>query len=51
MIKSTATKVRIECRKKAKEHFDRSTSEGRYAFKEYLRGLLVDTDPQTKYNS
>ena len=41
MIKSSATKVRIATRKMARSLFDRSTREGREAYKEYLRGLIT----------
>lgn len=41
MIKSNATKVRIATRKKARSLFDRSTREGREAYKDYLRGLIT----------
>lgn len=47
MIKSSVTKVRISTRKKARSLFDKSTREGREAYKEYLRGLIT-TEWRTK---
>ena len=41
MIKSQATKIRIANRKEARRLFNRSTSDGREAYRESLRGLLV----------
>ncbi len=41
MIKSPATKIRIASRKDARKLFDRSTREGKEAYREYLRGLLT----------
>ena len=42
MIKSIATKIRIANRKEARCLFNRCTSEGREAYKEYLRGLVIN---------
>ena len=42
MIKSSATKIRIANRKEARRLFNRSTSEGREAYREYLRGLVIN---------
>ena len=42
MIKSIATKIRIANRKEARRLFNRSTSKGREAYREYLRGLVIN---------
>lgn len=42
MIKSPATKIRIASRKDARRLFDRSTREGKEAYREFLRGLLTE---------
>lgn len=41
MIKSVATKVRIENRREAKKIFNRSTRKGREAYREFLRGIIL----------
>ena len=48
MIKSMATKIRIANKKEAAYRFDRSTSEGREGYKEFLRGLLVQPKKSRK---
>lgn len=47
MIKSIATKIRIANRKEARRLFNRSTSEGREAYREYLRGLVINARQNT----
>jgi hypothetical protein len=47
MIKSIATKIRIANRKEARRLFNRSTSEGRDAYREYLRGLVINARQNT----
>ena len=47
MIKSQATKIRIANRKEARRLFNRSTSEGREAYREYLRGLVINARQNT----
>lgn len=44
MKKSIATRVRIENRQMAREKCDRSTSDGRAAFCNLLRGIMTQTD-------
>lgn len=47
MIKSIATKIRIANRKEARRLFNRSTSEGREAYREYLRGIVINARQDT----
>ena len=47
MIKSIATKIRIANRKEARRLFNRCTSEGREAYREYLRWLVINARQNT----